>query len=118
MAFEHGNAVAHGGDGGVCGLEAGGVIEDGAEELANLFLELLLFVLDEGDDVAEDVEGGYAGIAGAGDSLHGGDEQLLDAEALMERREGEDEADGAAVGVGDEESAGGIGTAAGGLGTR
>jgi 3,4-dihydroxy-2-butanone 4-phosphate synthase len=36
-----------------------------AEQLQRLFLHLLFFVLDEGDDVAEDVHRSDAGIAGA-----------------------------------------------------
>ncbi len=77
-----------------------------AEQLAYFFLQLLFFVLDERDDVAEDVERGDAGIACAGDGLHGADEELLDAELLVQRLEGEHEADGAAVGVGDDVAAG------------
>ncbi len=105
VAVDDGDAVAVRGEGEGRGLEAGG--GGRAEELGDLFLELLFFVLDVGDDVAEDVERGDAGIAGAGDGLQGGDEELVDAEAGFERREGEDEADGAAVGVGDDVAAGG-----------
>ncbi len=74
--------------------------------LADLFLQLLFFVLDVGDDVAEDVERGDAGVARAGDGLHGADEEALDAEVFFERLEGEYEADGTAVGVGDDVAAG------------
>ena len=67
---------------------------------------LLFFALDVGDDVAQDVEGGHAGVACSADGLHGGDEDALNAEAIGQRLEGEDQADGAAVGVGDDVSAG------------
>ena len=46
-----------------------------AEHLVHLDLDLRLLVADERDDVAEDVEAGHAGIAGARDGLHGGHEQ-------------------------------------------
>jgi hypothetical protein len=79
VAVDYGYAVAVRGEREGCGLEAGG--GGCAEELGDLFLELLFFVLDVGDDVAEDVERGYAGVACAADSLHGGDEEFFDAEA-------------------------------------
>ncbi len=49
---------------------------------------------------------GDAGIAGAADSLHGGDEEALDAEASCERLERQHQADGGAVGIGDDVAAG------------
>jgi len=70
----------------VAGLKP--VVVEAAEELGYFFLELLFFVLDVGDDVAEDVERSYSGVAGAGDGLHGGDEELVDAKAGFERCEG------------------------------
>ena len=65
------------------------VAGEGAEELAALlFLELFFFALDKGDDVAEDVERGDAGVAGAADRLHRGDEEAFYAEMrLIEGRE-------------------------------
>ncbi len=100
VAVEYGYAIAVRGKGEGRGLEAGS--GGCAEELGDFLLEFLFFVLDVGDDVAEDVERSYSGIAGAGDGLQGGDEEFVDAEAGFERSEGKDEADGAAVGVGDE----------------
>ena len=104
VAVFYGDAVAVGGEAGVEGVDA--AAGESAKKLDNFFLELFFFVLDEGDDVAEDVEGGDAGVACAGDGLEGGDEEAFDAEAGLERGEGEDEADGAAVGVGDDVAAG------------
>jgi len=86
MAVDDGDAVAVRGEGEGGGIEAGG--GGGAEELGYFFLELLFFVLDVGDDVAEDVERSYSGVAGSGDGLHGGDEELVDAKAGFERCEG------------------------------
>ncbi len=63
VAIDYCYAVAVRGESEGRGLEAG--VGCGAEELGYFFLELLFFVLDVGDDVAEDVEGGYARIAGA-----------------------------------------------------
>ena len=54
VAVDYGDAVAVRGEGERRGMEAGG--GGGAEELGYFFLELLFFVLDVGDDVAEDVE--------------------------------------------------------------
>ena len=65
-----------------------GVAFELAEQLERLRLHLFFFVADVGDDVAEDVHGGHAGIAGAADGLHGGDKDLLDAEALFDGLEG------------------------------
>ncbi len=77
-----------------------------AEQFERLGFHLFFFAADVGDDVAEDVHRGHAGIAGAADGLHGGDEDLLDAEAFFERLESHDQADGGAVGIGDHVAAG------------
>ncbi len=85
VAVDDGDAVAVRAD---LGVEQAGTLLcrlTAAEQLADFFLQLFFFVLDERDDVAEDVERSDAGIARAGDGLHGGDEELLDAEALFER---------------------------------
>jgi len=78
VTVDYGYAVAVRGEREGCGLEAGGGSD--AEELGDFFLELLFFILDVGDHVAENVERGYARIAGAGDGLHGGNEEFFDAE--------------------------------------
>jgi hypothetical protein len=54
-----------------------------AEQLERLLFHLLFFVADVGNDVVEDVHGGHAGIARAADGLHGGGEDLLDAEEVV-----------------------------------
>ena len=68
-----------------------------AEELAGLFFHLLFFILDEGHDVAEDVQRSDARVARAADGLHGGDEDRLDAKSLVERSEREGQAHYAAI---------------------
>ena len=59
-----------------------------AQQLEHLLFHFLFFVADVGNDVVEDVHRGYAGIAGAADGLHGGDEDLLDSEAIFDGLEG------------------------------
>src|ERR1035437_6268176 len=59
---------------------------EASEHLLHLALDLRLFIADIGDDVAEDVERGNAGIARAGDRLHRGDEHRLQSEPLVQRR--------------------------------
>src|SRR5436190_10361418 len=59
-----------------------------AEDLARLFLDLVfLAAADERDHVVEDRVRRDAGIARAGDRLHGRDLHLVDAECALERRE-------------------------------
>ena len=60
VAVDYGDAVAVGTEGEAGGRDARGIGEC-AKELSDFFLQLLFFVLDEGDDVAEDVERGDAG---------------------------------------------------------
>ena len=99
VAVFDGDAVAVGAD--LCRKRGDVVAIEMAEELERLGFHLLFFAADVGDDVAEDVHRRYAGIARAGDGLHGGDKDLLDAEALFEGLEGQNESDGGAVGIGD-----------------
>ncbi len=63
------DAIAMGADGELGGNDFAAL--EFAEEFAGLFLHLLFFVLDEGHDVAQDVQRGDAGIARAADRLHG-----------------------------------------------
>ena len=79
-----------------------------AEQLEGLGFHFFFFAADEGDDVVEDVHGGDAGVASAADGLHGGDKDLLDAEALLDRLKRHDQADGGAIGIGDHVAAGGL----------
>ena len=81
----------------------------GAVELAQKFLRFLLhlflFVFDERDDVAEDVERGYTGISRTADGLHRDGHHGFEAKPLMDRRESEDQSDGGAVGIGNDVAA-------------
>ena len=72
-----------------------------AENLLRLGLHLLFFAADVGHDVAEDVERGHAGIAGAGHRLHRLHDDARDAEG-PQRRERRGEYDRRAVWIGDD----------------
>jgi len=100
----HGDAIALGADG-----EAGGddlASLELAEKLACFLLHLFLFVLDVGNDVAENVQGGDAGITRAADGLHGDGKDGFNAESFLQRRQRQGQSHDRAVGVGDHESAG------------
>src|SRR5205814_6733822 len=73
-----------------------------AEELLDLLDDLLLLARDERDDVVEDVERGHPWVAGPGDRLHRRDDEPVDAEVPVERRDGEGEMDRRAVAVRDD----------------
>ncbi len=77
-----------------------------AEQLHRLGLHLFLFIADEGDNIAQDVERWHARIARSADGLHGADEDAVDAEAIGERLEREHQSNGGAVRIGDDVSAG------------
>ena len=51
-----------------------------AEELAGFLFHLFFFVADEGDDIAENIERGHAGISRAAHGLHGHGHHGLEAE--------------------------------------
>ena len=104
MSVFDGDTVAVGADGEV-GRNYLASLEF-AEKFAGLFLHLLFFILDEGHDVAEDVQGGNAGIARAADRLHGYDKDGLNTESLLQGRQRNGEAHDGAVGVGDHEATG------------
>src|ERR1043165_1051899 len=76
-----------------------------AEDLARLDLDLLFLAADVRNDVVEDGQRRDAVPAGAGDGLHGGDVQLLDAPLAFDRRDGEREAHRGAVRVRDDVAA-------------
>ena len=76
-----------------------------AQQLEHLLFHLLFFVADVGNDVVEDVHGGYAGIARAADGLHGGGKDLLDSKAIVDGLESQHRAHDRAVGVGDDVAA-------------
>src|SRR5687767_11675882 len=57
------------------------------EQLSHLTLDLRLFFRYVRDDVAEDVEGGHARIPRSRNRLQSRHEELLDAEALVQRGE-------------------------------
>src|SRR5205814_7565404 len=73
-------------------------------DLARLDLHLLLFAADVRDHVSQDVERRHSGVAGAGDRLQRGDEDLFDPERAVERAERHREKHGRAVRVGHDEA--------------
>ena len=75
------------------------------QQFARLLFHLFFFLGDVGDDVAENVERGHAGIARAADRLHGHDHHLLQAEALFQRRQRHHQADGGAIRIGNDKAA-------------
>ena len=80
-------------------------IDEVSKDLEGLPLHLLFFATDEGDDVVEDTEVGYAGVCRARDGLHGGNDARFDrTNGFFERAEGYDEARGGAVCVGEDEA--------------
>ena len=74
MAVHHRHAIAVRAHLGGQRLDV--VAAEFAQDLLRLLLHLLFFAADEGNHVAHDVHGGHAGIAGAGDGLHGGGDRL------------------------------------------
>ena len=77
----------------------------GAEELPELALELVLLVVDERNDIAENVERGDPGIARARDGLHRRDENFSDSKTLMNGRQRQRGDDRCAVAVGNDATA-------------
>src|ERR1039458_4572424 len=75
------------------------------EKFAGLLLHLFFFLGDVGNDVAENVERSYSRITCAADGLHGGNEQGLDAEFLMQRRQRHHQSNRRTVRVGNDVSA-------------
>ena len=66
-------------------------VGDAAEDFERFPFYFFFLALDVGDDVVEDVEGGNAGVACAGDGLEGGDDDGFDgAEGSFEGGEGDD----------------------------
>ena len=111
VAVNDGYAVASGRNAeGMAGMHVKGSntidrIRDTAEDLESFPLNLLLLASDMGYDIVHDVEGRDTGIACTGDGLHCGDESGLErAKGLFKGREGDDDAGGGAVGVGDDEA--------------
>ena len=82
--------------------KGGQVWVEGSEDLLGFGFKFIFFAGDVGDDVVEDVHGGDAGVAGAGDGLGGEDFDGGDgAEAGLEGSEGNYDADYGTVGVAD-----------------
>src|SRR3984885_6719869 len=73
-----------------------------AKQLADFFLQLLFFVLDERHNISQDVERGYTRIPCTADRLHCADEQALNPEALFQRFEGQHQPNRAATWLGDD----------------
>src|SRR5262249_44121852 len=74
------------------------------QQLLRLCFHFFFLAADEGNDVAENIEGRNAGIAGAGSGLHGDDEEFLQAESVGGRLENEDESGSGAIGISDDEA--------------
>ena len=111
VAVNDGYAIASGRNAeGVAGVHVKGSnavdrSRDAAKDLESFPLNLFLLASDMGYDVVHDVEGGDTGVASTGDGLHCGDECGLEgAKGLFEGGEGDDDAGGGAVGVGDDEA--------------
>lgn len=106
VAVDDGDAGACGGDVDLFGrVEVKRLVvgRDAAENLVGLPLDFIFFTADEGDDVVHDIQAAYAGVACAGDGLERGDHDGLEGpKGLFEGSEGDDEAGGGAVGVGDD----------------
>lgn len=105
MAVDDGDTGACGGDVDLFGrveVERLVVGCDAAEDLVGLPFDLVFFATDEGDDVVHDIQAAYAGVACARDGLEGGDDDGVEGpKGLFEGGEGDDDAGGGAVGVGD-----------------
>ena len=84
MAIDHWHAVAVRADFGGERLDV--IAGEVAEDLLGLLLHFLFFAADERNDVADDVHGRHAGIAGAGDGLEGGGDDACDAELFQGRQ--------------------------------
>lgn len=108
MTVENGDAVAVRGDLHrvlSVHVERGGVVRKATEDLGELPFDLLLFLADVRDDVVENVEGSDTGVTRTGDGLHGGDHDSLEGtESPLEGVEGDGNAGGGAVRVGDDET--------------
>ena len=76
-----------------------------AEQLQHLAFELCLLLGDIRNHVAKDVERWDSGVPGAGYRLHRREEELLDAEFLVQRRQRDRGYGGRAICVGDDGSA-------------
>lgn len=101
------------GDTGACGRDVDllGRVEikrlvvgcDAAEDLVGLPFDFIFFAADEGDDVVHDIQAAYTGVTCTRDGLEGGDHDGLEGpKGLFEGGEGDDDAGGGAVGVGDD----------------
>src|ERR1035438_6493050 len=77
-----------------------------AKQLLRLLFHLLFFVLDVGDDVAEDVEGRDSWISGAAHGLHRYCHDGFELETTMEGSQREHQSNGRAIGIGDGEAVG------------
>src|SRR5579864_8024678 len=103
MSVFHGHAVAVRAERKI-GVDDARTVER-SQQLARFRFHLVFFFGDVGNHVAQDVHGRDAGIARAADGLHGGDKNLVDAEAAVQRRQRQHQSNGGAVGIGDHEAA-------------
>ncbi len=97
MSFDDRHPVTHHRDVERRGFE--GSVHETPEHLGRLLLDLLFFILDEGDHVAKNVEAGDARVTRTADRLHRGHEHAFDAERLLEGCEAHHQNRGCAVGI-------------------
>src|SRR5579883_36290 len=97
VAVDHRDAIAVRAHFG--GQRVDGVAAEVAQDFLRFLLHFLFFAADERDDVGVDVHGGDAGIACAGNGLHGSGDHGGDAE-LFQRRERHGQNHGGAIRVG------------------
>ena len=77
-----------------------------SQDLERLGLDLLLLSLDVGEHVVDDVQAGHSGISRTRECLHGHHADLFQAKGPMQRRQGQNQGNGGAVGVGDDKPRG------------
>src|ERR1035438_7774514 len=104
MPIFNGYAIALRAHGKRCGNDAAAF--ERSEQLLRLLFHLLFFVLDVGDDVAEDVEGRNSRISGATNGLHRYCHDGLELETAMQGSKRKHQSNGGAVGIGDSEAFG------------
>jgi hypothetical protein len=83
VAIFYRHAIAMGADAEASFDEASAI--PAAEKLLRLFFHFFFFATDERDDIAENVEGSDAGIASAGNGLHGDNKHAVETEGIGKR---------------------------------
>src|ERR1035441_1464940 len=102
MPIFNGYAIALRAHGKRCGTDAAAF--ERSEQLLRLLFHLLFFVLDVGDDVAQDVERRNAWVSSSANGLHRYCHDGFELETTMEGSERNYQSNGRAVGIGDGEA--------------